>query len=468
MLETRRKAGYQYCISGHLDEGRAVLADCMKRVGLSLPPTTRAALAPLAIRLGRLWLLERIGRLRRMPRGGEPSAEELTRIDIVWAAAAALSDVDLVLGAALKAQHLLMALKLGEPGRLARSLALQAMAVSQMSEANHGRTLSMLDTAQQLADRGGTPHTRAMILIARSFADMTEKAWTRAYGSLDEAERLLRDHCTGVSWELSLVHMSRVSIQRIQGQYGDALRGGLSVLAEARQRGDIFTEARIGILVLVDQQLLEDRFLEGRRVLRELSREWLRGRFPVQQVLGFFHDINIDLLMDRRGMAWRRCRRSWPLIERTQMLRVEVIREYAFLLRGGVALAAIDDQPSQGEALIRVARSELRRLRRERSRRARIFADMLEALIDLRGGQRDRAIEHIDRCAAWFEAGGHDTFGATLRHCQGRLVGGADGARAMRDAEHMLRERGFRSASTAVITHVPGFPRALMLPGDHS
>ena len=161
--------------------------------------------------------------------------------------------------------------------------------------------------------------------------------------SLDEAERLLRDHCTGVSWELSLVHVSRISMLRIEGQYGEAVRRGLAVLAEAQHRGDIFTQARIGIFVLVDRHLLAGRFAEARQVLRELSREWFRGRFPVQQVLGFFHDINIDLLMDRRGMAWRRCRRYWPLIERTQMLRVEVIRDYAFLLRGGTALAAIDD-----------------------------------------------------------------------------------------------------------------------------
>ena len=146
------------------------------------------------------------------------------------------------------------------------------------------------------------------------------------------------------------MHVSRISMLRIEGHYGEAVRRGLSVLAEARHRGDIFTQARIGIFVLVDQQLLAGRFAEGRQVLRELSREWFRGRFPVQQVLGFFHDINIDLLLDRRGMAWRRCRRYWPLIERTQMLRVEVIRDYAFLLRGGTALAAIDDQPSQSSS----------------------------------------------------------------------------------------------------------------------
>ena len=129
-LELERKAGYQYCISGHLDEGRAVLAHCMTRVGLRLPGSTRAALLPLALRSAQLWVLERLGRLRRVPPSRPVSPQALTRLDIVWAAAAALSDVDIVLGAALKAQHLLLARTLGEPGRLARSLALQAIAVT--------------------------------------------------------------------------------------------------------------------------------------------------------------------------------------------------------------------------------------------------------------------------------------------------------------------------------------------------
>jgi tetratricopeptide (TPR) repeat protein len=463
-LELERKAGYQYCISGHIDEGRAVLAHCMARVGLRLPNSTRAALLPLAMRSAWLWVLERLGRLRRLPPARTPSAQALTRIDIVWAAAAALSDVDVVLGAALKAQHLLMARQLGEPGRLAQSLALQATVMLQLGRHGHRRALALIDTAKRLADQVGTPHTQAVVLVAQSFADLTTQSWRRAYESLDQAERLLRDRCTGVSWELSLVHVSRISMLRIEGQYAEAVRRGLAVLTEAQHRGDIFTQARIGIFVLVDQQLLSGRFAEGRRVLRELSREWFRGRFPVQQVLGFIHDINIDLLQDRRGMAWRRCRRYWPLIERTQMLRVEVLRDYAYLLRGSTALAAIDDDRAASAELLKVAKADERRLRRESGPRSDAFALMLQAMIALREGERQRAIDLIERSAAWFDGAGQNSFAASLWHCQGRLIGGAAGAALIQRADLLLAAQGFSDPTTAVITHVPGFPRTLTRP----
>ena len=55
---------------------------------------------------------------------------------------------------------------------------------------------------------------------------------------------------------------------------------------------------------------------------------------------------------------------------------------------------------------------------------------MLQAMIALREGDRQQAIDLIDRCAAWFDGRGQQSFAASLRHCQGRLIGGAAGADA--------------------------------------
>ena len=245
--------------------------------------STRAALLPLAIRSARLWLLERLGPAAPAPARPRPlsaTGADAHRHRLGRGRGALRRGPRARRGAQGPAPA--DGPKLGEPGRLAQSLALQATAVSQMGETRatpRAGAASRPRSSSPIAV--GTPHTRAMVLVAQSFADDDEtQAWRQAYESLDEAERLLRDHCTGVSWELSLVHISRISIQRIEGQYGEAVRRGLSVLAEAQHRGDIFTEARIGIFVLVDQQLLAGRFAEGRQVLRELSREWFRGRFP--------------------------------------------------------------------------------------------------------------------------------------------------------------------------------------------
>ena len=230
----------------------------MARVGLAPAATARARrCCRWRCASAWLWVLERLGRLRRLPPARTPSAHALTRIDIVWAAAAALSDVDVVLGAALKAQHLLMARQLGEPGRLA-----QSAGVAGDGDAAVGQPRAIAVRWRSSTPRSGSPIRWArrirgpMVLVAQSFADLTTQSWRRAYESLDQAERLLRDHCTGVSWELSLVHVSRISMLRIEGQYAEAVRRGLAVLAEAQHRGDIFTQARIGIFVLVDQQLL--------------------------------------------------------------------------------------------------------------------------------------------------------------------------------------------------------------------
>jgi hypothetical protein len=86
---------------------------------------------------------------------------------------------------------------------------------------------------------------------------------------------------------------------------------------------------------------------------------------------------------------------------------------------------------------------------------------MLEAMIALREGGRQQAIDLIERSAAWFDGAGQKSFAASLWHCQGRLVGGAAGAALIQRADHLLAAQGFGDPTTAVITHVPGFPRTL-------
>ena len=79
----------------------------------------------------------------------------------------------------------------------------------------------------------------------------------------------------------------------------------------------------------------------------------------------------------------------------------------------------------------------------------------------LRQGDRQRALDLLDRCAGWFERSGQRSFGAALRHCQGRVVGGEAGAALIHDASRLLADQGFSNPATAVTTHVPGFPRTL-------
>ena len=149
-LELERRAAMQFLISGHVDEGIAVLRSVLHAVGMTLPSSPRSALRSLILSRLRLRLrLGGIGFRERDP--GAVSPEELSRIDICWAAVAGLSLVAPLPAAVFQTRNLLLSLRAGEPYRVARALAMQAFHTASAGGPSRQRTLRFLQAADTLA-----------------------------------------------------------------------------------------------------------------------------------------------------------------------------------------------------------------------------------------------------------------------------------------------------------------------------
>ena len=116
-FELERRAAMHLLVSGHVDEGLAVLRMVLAAKGLTLPKTPYWALA--ALRLRRFLIhLRGIGfRPRASSSANRPA---LSRIDVCLAAALGLSGFDPIRGAYFQEYGLLLALREGEPCRTAR------------------------------------------------------------------------------------------------------------------------------------------------------------------------------------------------------------------------------------------------------------------------------------------------------------------------------------------------------------
>ena len=122
-LELQRLAADQLLRSGHVDEGLSVLRKVLDRIGMKLPATPRGAL--LSFLLRRIQLRLR-GFAFRERSSTEIPAEDLIRIDACWSVSTGLSLIDTIRGRTFQARHMLLALRAGEPYRVARAMANEA------------------------------------------------------------------------------------------------------------------------------------------------------------------------------------------------------------------------------------------------------------------------------------------------------------------------------------------------------
>ena len=161
-LELQRRAAEQLLQSGHVDEGLSVLRRVLDRVGMRFPITPRGALLSLLLRRAQLWIR---GLEFRERAATEIPADDLIRIDTCWSVSNSLGLIDTIRGSDFQTRHLLLALRAGEPYRVARAIANEAGYGSVAGWPARERTRRLIDRSMALAERVGHPHARGLAQI---------------------------------------------------------------------------------------------------------------------------------------------------------------------------------------------------------------------------------------------------------------------------------------------------------------
>lgn len=236
-IEWRRRAAEQYLISGHIDTGLDVLRQVVADVGLTMPERPLWTLLRLAA--GRVRLMLR-GILFRPRSAGELSAARLRRIDVCWSAAIGLSLTDYVRGAYFQTRGLLLALRAGEPGRIARSLAIEGGHAATSGPVGGQRSLRLLEAAGTLAAQSSDPHPRAVTTLARGMREYLAGRYRAAAPLFEAAEQSLRDNCTGTTWELDTARTWWCWCHCYLGEWEELSARWPTILTDAWNRGDIY------------------------------------------------------------------------------------------------------------------------------------------------------------------------------------------------------------------------------------
>ena len=235
-IELQRRAAEQFLISGHIDEGLAALESVLRTQGLRLAPTPQWAMVELVLR--RLLIRLRGLDIRETDVSTIPPAQ-LLRIDICWSVAIGLAFVDNIRAAEFQSRHCVLALRCGEPRRAAAALALEGAYSATGGTRTERRTKTVTSAAIALAERLQDPPALGRAVLAAGVAAHLEGRWQASLQLCERAEKILRESCTGVTWEIDTAGVHILDDLLSLGDLNALTHRVESLVKNARARGDL-------------------------------------------------------------------------------------------------------------------------------------------------------------------------------------------------------------------------------------
>jgi tetratricopeptide (TPR) repeat protein len=452
-LELRRRGAMQLLISGNVDEGLDVLHTVLEAMRMSMPATPTAALASLVLRRARL----RLHGLRfRVRDASQVSAESLALIDLCWSAGAGLSMIQPVRGADFHARGLLLALRAGEPYRVARSLTLEVMHSSLPGRSARRRTEAILARAEELARRVAHPHVDGMVALARGFAALMCGSWKQAHHGILVAEPILRDRCTGVAWEIDTANnLSLLALTHL-GELRSMRRIWAALLREARERGDRYAVTTLNTFYMTILRLADDEPETARRELDEVSAHLSHGGFHIHHSAHLRAEAALDLYLSNGTSACERMEAAWPAYKQSLLGHTQMIRVLLVELRGRCALAAAVETRDP-RALLGVAQRCARALEKERVPWAQAHATMLRAGLASLDGDLAGALALLDGAASRYDLADMPLHAASARRRLGLLLGGNSGRALVEAADALFSSQGVNDPGRFAAMYAPAF-----------
>ena len=413
--------------AGHLDRGLAAARALLDEVGERLP---RHPVVTFAVERSRL----RVRGLGFVPRAEAAIAPgALDRLDVLGSLASGLAFVEPVLGAALHARHLRRALDVGEPRRIAISLAQELGAVALAGAPASARVAAVLAHARAIATRLGEEDVAGIVEAGGGVGAYLAGDFRAALAALDAGHARISGHAADLGWLVDLTAFMRIAVLWWLGELRELTRWQAARVRAALDRGNVNARRHLSSWPGAVTSLVRGDAAEAHARIDEATPPLARGeRFHLHHYHAIAGHTFADLYAGDGARAHARIEGAWRDAERAHVLRVQIDELEARFLRGAAAVAA------RGVAGAERAEAEAARIERHAVGHARALAASLRATAAR--ARRDPRIEAAELEAALRHAERAD-LGAHAAAARWRLgaLRGVDGAELTRAAEAWFR-----------------------------
>ena len=430
-LELRQCAALQLSISGQIDRAHELYRQVLHRIGTKLPSGNRL-LTILSIVKQRLRLMLR-GDSFVLKTQDECRPSDLKQIDVMWGVASGMSTINTFIAASLHTQTLISALNAGEPTRIVRSLAWEAFCRGMANAASEQKAVLLLSKAEELSQNLRNRYSDGMIAFARGMLHSQMFRFSAAIKEFNSAETQFVESRKSVWWELGTVRWLRTTSFWHMGSLRRLRADTLLYSEEARRRGDDYTLSNMLAVMHPYLNLALDRCDDAKEARAEAARTWKHSGFHYQHLALQWSELQW-LLYHRSGNAAHELfEANWPLVEQSLILKSQLVRTMYYDFRAVCAVSAVDRR-RRNSAPLKLAKSLAAKIARDSHCAVGAFWNRVMGLIAREEGRVDDARNYLTAAANQFSNCGMKMHAASVEFALGRLLGGDEGERLVRNS----------------------------------
>ena len=456
--EMKRLAAQHYIRGGRLREGLTILRSLAQSVGLRLPEKPWLIWTEVAII--RIYVVLRGYNFREV----EPAAVraiQRTRLEVYWTLAGGYM-AGMLAATLWNAKHLVLALSVGDPHHLALALAFEAAFSAFRGEGGYQKGLRFLRTASEIAIRHNDHHAMGMIRTVEAVTALVTGRWKQALERAEEGDRILREKCQGVAWELVTV---RVFLLGAMGWLGDwkilASRFD-SFRKDAEDRGNSYASTQLVLSTFsACGALCANQPEQAEQALRDAQNRWHKMDFDVPTFWGYFGMIYIMLYRGARDEAWVYLESIWPSMWRALHTNIacQIMVIAALHLRASCALVRLSpgSPPDLRSEMCRLAASCVVKIRSMDTSWGEGMASLADSGRLMHSGDYKEGMKALQQADTQFGLAGMEMYVAATRYIRGTLLRGEEGERLAADGERLLRDQGVQEPAFIARMLAPGF-----------
>jgi len=314
-------------------------------------------------------------------------------------------------------------------------------------------------TAEALSLRMQDPHGTALAKLASGLVRVFSGEWRAAQRMLDEAERILRERCRAVTWELTNAQAWSQNSLILCGDLPAARARMPGLLREAVERSDRYASMHLIYPACITALAAGD-VEAGFRVASDDSsfRSCEPGRFTAGH---WGRLISTQSVFRYRGEGKRArsfVRKEWPGLASSQFLRVHLMRVFSEFERALSLIAALDEGEPTRQG-VREAERSVRRVLRDSPVYAAPMGQFVAGCLWAARGQPERALVALERAARGLVEVDMGYLALCARKRRADLLGGDAGQELAQKCREDFAKLGVVDVEACLTMSAPGFRR---------